>query len=579
MDEARIQDHSSPESFRRGEDYYLQGAVLSVTRSGDRLHAEVAGSDFTPYNVWVSLDAAGGTEATCSCPYDWGGWCKHIVAVLLSYARDPERVRDLPALEETLSGLDRERLQELLLALVERDPSLAGVIEGELSLPASPGESPVNPEAIRRRVRSSIHDAGYPRYEDYHVPGGDLDEARRTLDGAWSLLREDAPRDALAVLGALTEGYLEAWETLEREMLGDYGGELVDFFEEVGAALTEALLSADDLTAREREDWSAKLDVWLGVLDDYGVGYTFGAAQRAAKQGWSYPPLVRVLEGGVPDDEFFEELLDDPLTTARLNVLERRDRHEEYLRLSEAAGEVTRHAAMLGRLGRIAEAVEYSTERLATPAEALAVAGALREAGDPEAALQVGERGLSLEGRKGPLAAWVRDLAEGMGRPELALRAAGAVFRADPSPTSYRRVRELAGERWPRHRDELLEYLRREPSYYISGPVDIFLHEGLVEDAIALVEKNPVGAPLARVADAAIESHPEWVINNCRERAEEIMDEGRSKYYGDAITWLEKARDAYLSSGREEEWLDYLGELTNQHWRKYKLCPMLEDLG
>src|SRR3712207_8660321 len=54
-------------------------------------------------------------------------------------------------------------------------------------------------------------------------------------------------------------------------------------------------------------------------------------------------------------DEFFEELFDDPLTIARLNVLERQGRHEEYLRLAEAADETVRHAVMLSRLGRAGE--------------------------------------------------------------------------------------------------------------------------------------------------------------------------------------------------------------------------------
>jgi hypothetical protein len=41
---------------------------------------------------------------------------------------------------------------------------------------------------------------------------------------------------------------------------------------------------------------------------------------------------------------------------------------------------------------------------------------------------------------------------------------------------------------------------------------------------------------------------------------------------------LEKSRDAYVASGREEEWRDYLDDLVGRHQRKYKLRPMLEDL-
>jgi len=542
------------------------------------LQAEVAGSDFAPYNVRVSFDEAGITHATCSCPYEWGGWCKHIVAALLVCVNEPENVQDLPSLEETISTLDRDQLHDLLLKLAERDPSVAGVIEGELSLSATSETRPVNTEAIRRRIRDSIHGPGYRHYDDYSHTGGNLDEARRVLDGVWSLIREDDGRGALPVLEAITEEYMESREMLDWEMIGDYGGDLIDFFGELGVAWTEALLSVDELTPREKEDWSAKLDVWWGELGDYDTGEHFGAAFRAAEQGWSYPPLVRVLQGEAPDDEFFDEIFDDPLTLARLTVLERRGRYEEYLRLSEAADEIPSHGIMLARLGRAEEAVEHGLKHLATPEEALAVAEALREHGELDGALRVGEHGLSLEGRKNRLAGWVRDVAEGTGRPELALEAAVVAFRADPDLASYRRVQELAGEHWPEHCERLLDHLRQNVPYYPSGHVDVFLHEGLVQDAIEVVEKSPLEALVARVADAAIESHPAWVIETCRKQAEEIMDQGRSKYYAEAVSWLAKVRDAYLVDGREAEWQVYLDELIDRHQRKYKLRPMLENL-
>jgi hypothetical protein len=127
-----------------------------------------------------------------------------------------------------------------LLKLAERDHSLAELIESELSLSASSEAHPVNTEAIRRRIRSSIHDTDYRHYDDYWSSGGDLDEACRVLEGAWSFIRSDDGRNALPVLEAITEEYMEAWELLDWEMMGDDGGDLLDFFEEAGAALTEA---------------------------------------------------------------------------------------------------------------------------------------------------------------------------------------------------------------------------------------------------------------------------------------------------------------------------------------------------
>ncbi len=137
LTEAVIREHASSESFGRGEEYYDRGAVLSLMRRGNVLRGEVAGSE-SPYEVRVTFDAAGITEASCGCPYDWGGWCKHIVAVLLACIREPESVGEQPALQEVLSGLGRDELESILLKLAARDPSLAGAIENEVSSTQTP---------------------------------------------------------------------------------------------------------------------------------------------------------------------------------------------------------------------------------------------------------------------------------------------------------------------------------------------------------------------------------------------------------------------------------------------------------
>jgi uncharacterized Zn finger protein len=124
LSEALIERYSSPESFRRGQEYYRQGAVASLILRGQELRAEVAGSQFAPYGVRVVFDEVGIIDAACSCPYEWGGLCKHIIAALLAYSHEPQSVRELPALEEALSGLEREELKHLVLQLADRYPSV-----------------------------------------------------------------------------------------------------------------------------------------------------------------------------------------------------------------------------------------------------------------------------------------------------------------------------------------------------------------------------------------------------------------------------------------------------------------------
>ena len=68
-------------SFQRGEAYYDEGSVTKLRREGDAFLASVRGS--RSYRVSLRL-AAAGPEFTCNCPYEFGGICKHEVALGLA---------------------------------------------------------------------------------------------------------------------------------------------------------------------------------------------------------------------------------------------------------------------------------------------------------------------------------------------------------------------------------------------------------------------------------------------------------------------------------------------------------------
>jgi hypothetical protein len=65
----------------RGRDYYQDGCIESITHDRDKntYTAVVAGSQ--DYTVTVKLDRRKILFADCDCPYDWGPFCKHQVAV------------------------------------------------------------------------------------------------------------------------------------------------------------------------------------------------------------------------------------------------------------------------------------------------------------------------------------------------------------------------------------------------------------------------------------------------------------------------------------------------------------------
>jgi uncharacterized Zn finger protein len=264
LSEAAIRRQATAESFSRGESYYRGGAVVSLVQRGSVLQAEVEGSQYQRYRVRVTFDEGGVTCATCDCPYDWGGWCKHIVAALLACLRAPDLLEERPTLDELLADLDREQLRDLLLHLAANDPCAADEIESQIALSqGTPDESetgvsskdapqrrtPIDPRPIRRQVSGILHSLDRMRASEayWHVSGV-VDQVRQLLYQAQDFIDAGDGRNALLLLEAITDEYVEGWTCLD-----DSDGFAGEFFGDLGAAWIEAGLAADDLTPEERQ--------------------------------------------------------------------------------------------------------------------------------------------------------------------------------------------------------------------------------------------------------------------------------------------------------------------------------------
>ncbi len=91
-----LQHHATQKSYTRGESYFRSGAVVSLTQRQKVIQAEVEGNDAIPYRVTIDLDEGGVTDVSCTCPYCFEGWCKHIVATLLVCIHQPETLEQRP---------------------------------------------------------------------------------------------------------------------------------------------------------------------------------------------------------------------------------------------------------------------------------------------------------------------------------------------------------------------------------------------------------------------------------------------------------------------------------------------------
>jgi SWIM zinc finger len=86
-------------SYSRGRGY--ESSVRKLKKEGDTYTAKVDGSE--TYKVEI-IESKNGIEADCSCPYDYEGICKHIVAVGLNILSG--NFKEVKTTETTLSSLE-----------------------------------------------------------------------------------------------------------------------------------------------------------------------------------------------------------------------------------------------------------------------------------------------------------------------------------------------------------------------------------------------------------------------------------------------------------------------------------------
>ncbi|MEH2424233.1 MAG: SWIM zinc finger family protein [Nostoc sp.] len=584
ISEFTIRRHANAKSFQRGEAYYEAGAVNAVTQRGHLLQANVVGTQAKPYHVNLSFDSSGLTSVNCTCAYDFEGWCKHIVATMLVCARNSENIEQRPTLEQLLNRLDHIQTQRLLQELVTEYPPLIEAIDHHVTWMTNPAvqekttksvrHSTIDPVPFRGQVRQILRDT-VRYFEEGYEEDPIAEELLSVVQTAVDFSERGEGENAIAILEAITSTCVENWDDV-----AEYGAENDEIVGELNNAWCEAILSVE-LTPEEKVDIQINLETWQDEWDA-----DFGIVMEALRQGWDYPPLVQVLQGNITERGAWEEDVPDyadDLALIRLKILERQERYQEYLYLAEAEGQTQQYLTMLGRLGRVEEAIDAAQTQMNSMEEAFALAKTLSVQGALQQALDIAQSGLNLPGNcQYELGIWTSDLALEWGNSEAALLAIKAAFQVKPCFVDYQKMTELAGENWESLKTDLLRIVRTYGGWGTeSAKVDIFLYEGLIDDAIAIVSElsSYYSELIHRVMNAAIPHNPDWVIANARRRAEKIMDAGKAEYYYYAVEWLKKVRNAYLESGKKADWLSYRENLMQTHARKRKLMGMFKQRG
>ena len=575
LTEAMIRAGALKESLARGHECYHNGAVYDTAVSGNTLTARCRGVYAPHYKLRVEFDAAGILDASCACAYEFGGYCKHIVALLLAYLNDPASFETQTAPQDLLRELDRDQMVELLTELMQKNDDARNTVErwvaelarkGAAATSASgtkdtPQRQTVDDTPYRKRIRALIREAGEnysPDYDGEHEElAQELDKIRQVIV---DFLNADQPRDALAIAAAVLDEIRKCQDHAEDEL-----NELDDFAHQLDILIAEAVLSIELNSAEKKK--------LLKTIGDDG----YPAVRDALAYGWTVASRADEADpaiGARPGDDYQADVVE-----AQLNVLDRRGDHERYLAIALAAGRHLRYTQKLAELGRGAEAAQYAAQHFKRAGDALALAQQLRTAGQVDEAVALAGSGLRLAQPRAELGRWLAPIAISRKDNDLALRAWIAVFDEHPSLSLYQEIKALAGQMWDETRIHLHEQLAHSWQHQVHA--EILLCEQDWDAAIALARKTRSGLTsqvVEIVADGVMQHRPDWVVETGKQCAQALIDTISSSRYPEAAAWLARVKKAYRVLGQGATWDAYLARLKEDYRRRPSLQRALKAL-
>ncbi|MBV8858932.1 MAG: SWIM zinc finger family protein [Acidobacteria bacterium] len=261
LTEAHVRELASEKSFDRGEAYYHDGSVLEPVRQERELRAQCQGSDYEPYQVSATLGKSGIADTSCTCPYDYGGICKHIVALLLTYVHEPQSFRPIPPLSELLAGRSREELLTLVGELIRREPELLSLVELFGDTGRAGQGMPPDVATYRRQTRRALRHESERKVEK---------ELRALRELAAASARAGDWLNAGAIYHAVLDEAVRGYDDMLREI--DEDGRVAVVIDEFALGLSQCL-KRSTADAETRRAWLEALleaeltDIKMGGLD------------------------------------------------------------------------------------------------------------------------------------------------------------------------------------------------------------------------------------------------------------------------------------------------------------------------
>ncbi len=569
-------------SFKRGEEYFDSGQVLSLVEHAGQLTATVQGTD--AYRVVLSGED-GALDYTCTCPVGADGdFCKHCVAVGLAWlagtaqpsgaskGRQPKAESPVVTLDDAqrwLAKQDTKALVEIILEQATRDDHLRERLLLQSAKAAGKG---VNVAAIRKAIQRVTRTGGFVHYREAYDFSHGIDQVVSSIE---DLLKAGHAAEVIELADYALDEVESA--TMQMDDSDGYMGGILGRLQELHlAACRHAKLDPEAL-AKRLFDWEMRthFDTFYGaaakyadVLGEHGLAaYRHYAAAR-----WEQIPQVNP---GQKDPEEFGQ----------------------RFRITHVMETLARQC------GDIEALVAIKARNLSTPYAFLQIAEIYREAKQPEKALEWAERGVKAfpSGNDPRLREFLAEEYHRRKRHDEAMQTVWDIFSERTGLENYQLLKTHADriDVWPAWREKALAAIRsritderrqaiKRPKSTWGWAVQLPDHSLLVE--IFLWEKNLDAAwheaqtggcynrlwmELARLRE---KDFPADTVPIYQKEVEALINQKNNHSYAEAVKLLRKVRDVMQRLEQNEQFGQYVATVRATHKPKRNFIKLAERL-
>ncbi len=572
----QIRELATSQSFKKGVQYYRDNRITNATLQGLKLSAYCQGSsNYKPSVVFNPQNPQEIDSLKCTCPYDWGGICKHLVALLLTYCEQPERFNVIPLTTEMLANHSKEDLIKLIDRMTQRYPDLLSLVQ--LSFAQTINTS-ASPQAIDLSIYSRQAENALQQDNCENI----VDALEILCDIGEDFLQNQDYLNAGNFYQLLLEQMNEHYEGILWEM--DYDGDVCcfsqDFVEQLGNCLK---LGTDQVDQGQKEDWLLTLlETYLHDLDLGGIDYGSEAdsylLEYADDRHW------QIIEARIkeqirltPPSSFGHDWVQEKLVDLLISRYEDQGNEDQVDKIIQEWGTPEQQAFSLLEQQKIDEAIVIAKKHFINKI------GIILDFADRLLQKKANEKALTLmlevahkDKNNRSYQQWLIRYYHKYGDNQVALQWQEQAFWTRPSLDDYKTLKVLAKKQWSQLSNQIKNKLTKEERWGLL--MQIALWEEDLHVAFELLSKFNYYHKsdwIPNVAEAIEKDEPEKAIDLYQELVEIHISYKQRKSYQVAVKYLVKMKKLYEQIDQKSSWEQYLQDL---HSRYIRLRALADEI-